>query len=109
MVAHPCATREALLYQSFNLRSFNHPRLVLHPHLPGNTLCVAQDDIAREIRAPLPGYMAMGEHGMAEHQQHAQSFGGGGGHMRGPENTLPMMMGRGPFGPLEMGGMCTVV
>ena len=22
-----------------------------------------------------------------------------------PENTLPMMMGQGPFGPLEMGGM----
>ena len=26
-----------------------------------------------------------------------------------PENTLPMMMGDGPFGPLEMGGMFTVV
>jgi manganese oxidase len=26
-----------------------------------------------------------------------------------PENTLPMMMGEGPFGPMEMGGMFTVV
>ena len=26
-----------------------------------------------------------------------------------PENTLPMMTGQGPFGPLEMGGMFTVV
>jgi hypothetical protein len=26
-----------------------------------------------------------------------------------PENTLPMMTGTGPFGPLEMGGMFTVV
>ena len=26
-----------------------------------------------------------------------------------PENTLPMMMGQGPFGPLEMGGMFTVI
>ena len=31
------------------------------------------------------------------------------GHMTGPENTLAMMMGRGPFGNLEMGGMFTVV
>src|SRR5690606_19668591 len=26
-----------------------------------------------------------------------------------PDNTLPMMMGQGQFGPLEMGGMFTVV
>ena len=26
-----------------------------------------------------------------------------------PENTLPMMTGDGPFGPLEMGGMFTVM
>jgi hypothetical protein len=25
-----------------------------------------------------------------------------------PPNTLPMMTGRGPFGPIEMGGMFTV-
>jgi manganese oxidase len=29
--------------------------------------------------------------------------------MRGPENTLPMMAGQGPYGPLEVGGMFTVV
>jgi len=26
-----------------------------------------------------------------------------------PENTLPMMTGKGPFGPIEMGGMFTVI
>jgi len=26
-----------------------------------------------------------------------------------PENTLPMMAGEGPFGPMEMGGMFTVI
>ena len=31
------------------------------------------------------------------------------GHMRGPQNTLPMMTGRGPYGNMEMGGMFTVV
>ena len=29
--------------------------------------------------------------------------------MQGPENTLPMMAGQGQFGPIEMGGMFTVV
>jgi hypothetical protein len=29
--------------------------------------------------------------------------------MPAPENTLPMMTGTGPFGPMEMGGMFTVV
>jgi len=49
----------------------------------------------------LPGYMAMGEKGMAEHQDHTD-------HMKGPANTLPMMMGVGPYGNIEMGGMFTV-
>jgi hypothetical protein len=29
--------------------------------------------------------------------------------MAGPANTLPMMAGQGQFGPIEMGGMFTVV
>jgi hypothetical protein len=31
------------------------------------------------------------------------------GHHQGPANTLPMMMGQGPYGNLEMGGMFTVI
>ena len=30
-------------------------------------------------------------------------------HMQLPENTLPMMTGRGPYGPIGMGGMFTVL
>jgi hypothetical protein len=30
-------------------------------------------------------------------------------HMPGPRNTLPMMMGKGQFGNIEMGGMFTVL
>jgi hypothetical protein len=33
----------------------------------------------------------------------------GGMEMPLPENTLPMMGGEGPFGPLEMGGMFTTL
>ena len=46
--------------------------------------------------------MAMGETGMAEMQSMSR-------HMSGPANTLPMMMGKGPFGNIEMGGTFTVV
>jgi FtsP/CotA-like multicopper oxidase with cupredoxin domain len=59
---------------------------------------------AEKIQSQLPGYMAMGANGMAEHQQHLQHM-----NMPGPANTLPMMMGVGPHGNLEMGGMFTVV
>ena len=57
-----------------------------------------------ELRELLPGHISMGTRGMAEHQDHLRM-----GHMRGPANTLPMMMGKGPFGNLEMGGMFSVV
>jgi hypothetical protein len=44
--------------------------------------------------------MAMGEHGMSEMQEMKMAL---------PENTLPMMSGEGPYGPLEMGGMFTLL
>lgn len=69
-----------------------------------NTLGVNQRGVEERIRKMLPGYMAMGENGMAEHQKHTDS-----GHMQGPPNTLAMMAGKGPFGNIEMGGMFTVV
>jgi manganese oxidase len=31
------------------------------------------------------------------------------GMMQGPKNTLPMMTGTGQFGPIEMGGMFTIL
>ncbi len=71
-------------------------------HAIPNTLGVDQRGVAEKIRSLLPGYMAMGESGMAEHQDHAM-------HMPGPKNTLPMMMGKGQFGNIEMGGMFTVL
>jgi len=69
-----------------------------------NTLGADVNASSSAIRQLLPGYMAMGANGMAEHQEHTNM-----GHMKGPANTLPMMMGVGPFGNLEMGGMFTVV
>lgn len=72
-------------------------------HAIPNTLGVQQADIEREVKEMLPGFMKMGEFGMAEHQEHTD-----GGH-QGPENTLAMMTGQGPHGNIEMGGMFTMV
>lgn len=69
-----------------------------------NAIGVNQKGLEEKVREMLPGYMAMGENGMAEHQDHTDS-----GHMQGPPNTLAMMAGKGPFGNIEMGGMFTTV
>lgn len=69
-----------------------------------NTLGVNQRQVARRINALVPGFMPMGQHGMSEHQSHIDA-----GHMPGPKNTLPMMAGHGLFGPMEMGGMFTLI
>jgi hypothetical protein len=61
---------------------------------------VPQDDLAAAINDLIPDYMTMGSAGMAEM---------GAMEMPLPDNTLPMMTGTGPFGPLEMGGMFTTV
>lgn len=55
--------------------------------------------LAAKIVKLVPDYMVMGERGMADM---------GDMEMPLPDNTLPMMTGAGPFGPIEMGGMFTV-
>ena len=88
---------------AFHCHKSHHTMNAMGHGIP-NTLGVDQSGVEKEIRSMLPGYVAMGQSGMAEHQEHTNR-----GHMQGPENTLPMMMGKGPFGNLEMGGMFTVV
>jgi FtsP/CotA-like multicopper oxidase with cupredoxin domain len=61
---------------------------------------VDQRDITRKISKLVPDYMEMGSKGMAEMGEMEMPL---------PDNTLPKMTGWGPFGPLEMGGMFTVV
>ena len=56
--------------------------------------------VAERITKLIPDYMVMGERGMADMGEMEMPL---------PDNTLPMMTGAGPFGPLEMGGMFTVV
>jgi FtsP/CotA-like multicopper oxidase with cupredoxin domain len=57
-------------------------------------------DLRKPISKLVPNYMAMGSTGMAEM---------GRMQMQLPDNSLPMMTGFGQYGPLEMGGMFSVV
>ena len=61
---------------------------------------VQKKDLAKSIRKLVPDYMPMGNAGMAEMGEMEMPM---------PDNTLPMMTGFAQFGPLEMGGMFTVV
>ncbi len=88
---------------AFHCHMSHHTMNAMGHGIP-NTLGVDQSGIDKEIRNMLPGFMAMGEHGMAEHQDHVDM-----GHHQGPENTLAMMTGKGPYGNIEMGGMFTTV
>ncbi len=58
----------------------------------------------RGLVAPLqraaPDYMVMGERGMADMGEMQMEL---------PANTHPMMTGTGPYGPIEMGGMFTLL
>jgi FtsP/CotA-like multicopper oxidase with cupredoxin domain len=61
---------------------------------------VNKKDLAKTIRKLVPDYMPMGSNGMAEMGEMEMPM---------PDNTLPMMTGFGQFGPMEMGGMFSVV
>lgn len=61
---------------------------------------VNKRDLVKKIIRQVPDYMAMGSSGMAEMSEMEMPM---------PDNTLPMMTGTGPFGPIEMGGMFSVV
>ena len=61
---------------------------------------VEQRDLVKKIADLVPEYMAMGDKGMHEMAEMEMPL---------PDNTLPMMTGTGPFGPVGMGGMFSVV
>ena len=69
-------------------------------HAVPNMIGVDQSRVQKSLGKLLPGYMIMGERGMADMGEMVMPL---------PKNTLPMMTGEGQFGPIEMGGMFTVL
>ncbi|HEX5391125.1 MAG TPA: copper oxidase [Burkholderiaceae bacterium] len=61
---------------------------------------VNHQGLVRPLQRAAPDYMVMGERGMADMGEMQMEL---------PDNTLPMMTGQGPYGPIEMGGMFTTL
>jgi FtsP/CotA-like multicopper oxidase with cupredoxin domain len=89
---------------SFHCHKSHHTMGPMGHSVP-NMIGVKQDDLSEKISDLMPEYMymPMGKNGMAEMSDMVDMG------MKVPENTLPMMSGQGPFGPIEMGGMFTLV
>jgi len=83
---------------AFHCHKSHHTMNAMGHDLP-NLAGVDHRGVARKINSLVPGYMVMGDRGGSM----------GDMKMRLPENTLPMMDGKGPFGNMEMGGMFTVL
>jgi hypothetical protein len=56
--------------------------------------------LVKKLQKSMPDYMVMGERGMADMGQM---------EMQIPDNTAPMMTGKGPYGGVEMGGMFSML
>jgi hypothetical protein len=69
-------------------------------HQVVNLIGLRQASLRQTLDHGSPGAMAMGTDGMADMAHMSMPL---------PANTLPMMAGTGPFGPIEMGGMFTMV
>jgi len=65
-----------------------------------NMIGVVPGDLDRKVRQLLPGYMTMGHHGMADMAEMGMAV---------PKNSIPMVGGKGPFDPITMGGMFTLL
>ena len=84
---------------AFHCHKSHHVMNAMGHNIP-NMIGVDHRGIAEKISKLVPDYMVMGERGMADM---------GAMEMPIPDNTLPMMTGKGPFGAMEMGGMFSVV
>ena len=84
---------------AFHCHKSHHTMNAMGHNVP-TMIGVDHRGLAQKIINLVPDYMVMGERGMADMGEMEMPI---------PDNTLPMMTGQGPFGPLEMGGMFTVV
>ena len=84
---------------AFHCHKAHHTMNAMGHEVP-TMIGVDQKTVAEKINKLIPEYMTMGSKGMADMGEMEMPL---------PENTLPMMTGTGPFGPIEMGGMFTVL
>jgi len=85
---------------AFHCHKSHHTMNAMGHDIP-NMIGVERDkEHSKSVRRMLPNYMEMSNDGMGQMGEMKMPI---------PKNTLPMMTGEGPFGPIEMGGMFTVL
>ncbi|HUO84183.1 MAG TPA: multicopper oxidase domain-containing protein [Thermoanaerobaculia bacterium] len=84
---------------AFHCHKTHHVMNQMGHDLP-NLLGVDTGDVPARVSELVPGTMVMGETGMGAMSEH---------QMEAPRNSIPMRGGIGPFGPIDMGGMFTII
>jgi FtsP/CotA-like multicopper oxidase with cupredoxin domain len=84
---------------SFHCHKAHHTMNAMGHDVP-TMIGVDHGDLAAKIQKLVPDYMVMGERGMHDMAQMSMPL---------PDNTAPMMAGEGPFGPIAMGGMFSML
>lgn len=86
---------------AFHCHKTHHVMNQMGHDLP-NLLGIDPASTQQRLDRLVPGTMVMGATGMGEMSEHQ-------GMMPMPRNSIPMLGGQGPFGPIDMGGMFTIV
>jgi hypothetical protein len=86
---------------AFHCHKSHHTMNQMGHGLP-NLLGVDVGEVPKQTNELVPGTMIMGPTGMGDMAEMQATMGT-------PRNSIPMLGGAGPFGPIEMGGMFTVV
>ena len=84
---------------AFHCHKSHHTMNAMGHNVP-TMIGVDHAEVAQQISDLIPDYMVMGDRGMHDMATMAMPL---------PDNTVPMMSGNGPFGPLGMGGMFSVI
>lgn len=84
---------------AFHCHKSHHTMNAMGHNVP-TMIGVNQQGLVQKLQKIIPDYMVMGERGMADMGEM---------EMQIPDNTAPMMTGTGPYGPVEMGGMFSMV
>ncbi|WP_341677259.1 copper oxidase [Niveibacterium sp. SC-1] len=84
---------------AFHCHKSHHTMNAMGHEVP-TMIGVDHQGLVEKIQKLVPDYMVMGDRGMADMGEMEMPL---------PDNTLPMMTGTGPHGPIEMGGMFTTV
>jgi manganese oxidase len=86
---------------AFHCHKSHHVMNQMGHDLP-NLLGIDAASTQQRLSELVPGTMVMGTNGMGEMAEHQKS-------MTMPRNSIPMLGGDGPYGPIDMGGMFTIV